>query len=152
MKKILAATFLGLTAAALSAPASAQVGVSVNVGEPGFYGQINIGEVPRPQVIYRQPVIIDRVPESVGPPIYLRVPPGHAKHWAKHCGEYNACGHQVYFVRDDWYNNVYVRHYHHDGDDHGHGRDHDDRDDHHGHGHGHGGDHGHEGGHGHHDG
>jgi len=25
------------------------VGVSVNVGEPGFYGQINIGDVPRPQ-------------------------------------------------------------------------------------------------------
>src|SRR2546425_10235251 len=24
-------------------------------------------------------------------PIYLHVPPGHAKHWRKHCHEYNAC-------------------------------------------------------------
>lgn len=154
MKNILIAA-AALATAALAAPASAQVGVSVNVGEPGFYGQINIGDFPRPQVIYSRPVIIDRVPESYGPPMYLRVPPGHARHWARYCGQYGACGHQVYFVRDDWYRNVYAPHYRHDegrhGDWHGdRGYDHD-----HGHGHGHGdhgdhGDHGHHGDHDHH--
>ncbi len=144
-----------LGASMVPAIAAAQVGVSVNIGQPGFYGQINIGDFPQPQVIYQQPVIVDPVPESYGSPMYLRVPPGHAKHWAKHCAEYNACGHQVYFVRDDWYNREVVPRYHHDegrgdwhGDDHGHGHghghdgDHGDHGDDGDHGHGHGHDHG----------
>ena len=45
------------------------------------------------------------------PPIYLRVPPGHAKHWSKHCREYNACGERVFFVQDNWYNREYVPRY-----------------------------------------
>ncbi|MES2182625.1 MAG: hypothetical protein V4493_11065 [Pseudomonadota bacterium] len=45
------------------------------------------------------------------PPIYLRVPPGHAKHWDKHCREYNACNERVYFVQDDWYNREYAPRY-----------------------------------------
>ena len=43
--------------------------------------------------------------------MYLRVPPGHEKKWNKHCGKYNACGHPVYFVRDNWYTDVYAPHY-----------------------------------------
>lgn len=137
MKRILIATLL-VTAA--SSAVAADVGVSVSIGQPGFYGQIDIGDAPRPRVIYQQPVIIER--EHVyGAPLYLRVPPGHAKHWDKHCREYNACGRRVYFVRDDWYNDVYVPHYR---ERHG---DRDDRDEDHDHGHGHG--HGHDDDHGH---
>jgi hypothetical protein len=47
-----------------------------------------------------------------GPPIYLHVPPGHYKHWHKHCHEYGACGRQVYFVQNDWYEHTYVPAYH----------------------------------------
>lgn len=36
------------------------------------------------------------------PPIYLYVPPGHQKKWAKHCGQHNACGQPVYFVKESW--------------------------------------------------
>lgn len=109
MKRILIA--LSTVAATLSAPAFAtDVGVSVSIGQPGFYGQIDIGGFPRPALLYPQPVMIERVP--VGrPPLYLRVPPGHAKHWDKHCHEYRACGERVYFVRDDWYNREYVPRY-----------------------------------------
>lgn len=83
------------------------VGVSVSVGQPGFYGTIDIGNYPRPQVIYAEPVIIEHV--KVRPaPVYMHVPPGHAKNWSKHCGAYNACGRPVYFVQDDWYNEKYV--------------------------------------------
>ena len=126
MKKVMFATLLGVCAV----PAFAgDVGVSISVGQPGFYGQIDIGNVPRPPVVYAQPVVIARTPEYVSaPPIYLHVPPGHEKHWSKHCAEYRACGRPVYFVRDDWYNNEYVPRYKHDGD----------HDDDHGHGHGHG--------------
>jgi hypothetical protein len=44
-------------------------------------------------------------------PIYLHVPPGHAKNWRKHCREYNACGERVYFVQNDWYEREYVPRY-----------------------------------------
>ena len=102
------------------------VGVSISVGQPDFYGQIDIGNVPQPQVIYPRLVVIQRAPEFVSaPPIYLHVSPGHEKHWSKHCHEYNACGRPVYFVRDDWYNNKYVPRYRKGGDEQGDGHGHD---------------------------
>lgn len=130
MRKILTAAIL----AAVAAPTLADVGVSVNVNEPGFYGQINIGSVPQPpQVIYAQPIVVQRSPTYVAEPIYLHVPPGHEKHWSKHCAEYNACGRPVYFVREDWYNREYAPRHHDDNDQgngkgHGHGHDHDHHD------------------------
>jgi len=103
--------FLGMIAAlALSAPSFA--GVSVSVGEPGFYGRIDIGGLPPPRLVYSQPIVVDREPAGVvREPIYLRVPPGHAKHWRQHCAQYNACGERVYFVQDTWYSDVYVPRY-----------------------------------------
>lgn len=146
-------TLLALALAATAAPVAAQVGVSIGVNQPGFYGQINIGNVPPPQVVYAQPMVVETPPPTVivpAQPIYLHVPPGHIKHWSKHCAEYNACYRPVYFVQEDWFNNVYLPrygaqggyygdypHYEDHGHGHGHGHDHDDDDDH-GHGHGHG--------------
>ena len=114
--------------AAAAAPAfGADVGVSVNVGQPGFYGRIDIGNVPPPQLIYAQPIVIHQPVQVVQPlqPVYLRVPPGHAKKWSKHCQKYDACGRPVYFVKDEWYQNVYVPHYrktHGDPSDHSQGK------------------------------
>jgi hypothetical protein len=34
--------------------------------------------------------------------VYLYVPPGHQKNWAKHCARYAACGQPVYFVQERW--------------------------------------------------
>ena len=45
-----ASTFIGLPASA------ADVGVSVTVGQPGFYGRIDIGDFPRPRWIIFVPV------------------------------------------------------------------------------------------------
>lgn len=99
---------------------STDVGVSVSVGQPGFYGRIDIGRFPAPQVIYPQPVIIAPTPVAVvQQPIYLRVPPGHYNNWGKHCRRYNACGQPVYFVQDDWYQHQYAPRYRGDRD-HGH--------------------------------
>ena len=89
---------------------AADVGVSVSIGQPGFYGHLDIGDYPAPRVIYAQPRIIEQRGMG-GPPVYLRVPPGHARNWRKHCREYNACGEQVYFVKDDWYNREYAPRY-----------------------------------------
>lgn len=113
MKRLLFAAALALAATSAGA---ADVGVSITIGEPGFYGRIDIGDYPQPRLIYREPRIIQRV-AVVSEPIYLHVPPGHAKNWRKHCRKYNACGERVYFVQDSWYNQVYVPQYqkrHHD--------------------------------------
>jgi hypothetical protein len=68
--------------------------------QPGVYGRIDIGNAPPPPLIYAQPVIIQRPAVFVQQqPMYLHVPPGHAKKWSKHCGKYNACGQPVYFVK-----------------------------------------------------
>src|SRR5215475_12998508 len=104
---------LALIAAVASPLATAaDVGVSVSVGEPGFYGHIDIGNMPQPKLIYPRPIVVQPAPVTVAPqPIYLHVPPGHAKNWRKHCQKYSACNQPVYFVHEDWYNNVYVPHY-----------------------------------------
>lgn len=126
--------------AAIAGPAmAADVGLTISINQPGLYGQINIGNVQGPpQLIYAQPVVIHQDPEYVREPIYLHVPPGHEKHWGRHCAQYNACGRPVYFVRDDWYNREYAPRYEHRENDHGDGENR---------GHGHGKNHGH--GHGH---
>jgi hypothetical protein len=99
-----------LLAASTGQAHAADVGVSVSVGEPGFYGRIDIGDYPAPQLIYRQPRLIQR--EGVDrQPIYMHVPNRHARNWRRHCSRYNACDERVYFVRDNWYNREYVPRY-----------------------------------------
>lgn len=142
MKRFLIAA--AVVSATLTMPAlAAEVGVSVSIGQPGFYGQIDIGDYPYPQplVIYRQPRIIQRVYVE-REPIYMRVPPGHARNWRKHCHRYNACGERVYFVQDDWYYHEYAPRYQEQHRDHQDYRRDDYRDDHNrgrkgGHGRGH---------------
>jgi hypothetical protein len=106
----------GLLAGGAAHAGGVDVGVSVQISQPGVYGRIDIGRFPQPQVIVAQPVIIAPPPPPrpqpgvvvVRPapqpqPVYMWVPPGHQKNWRKHCGRYNACGVPVVFVRDDWY-------------------------------------------------
>ena len=129
MKQFLIAAAFAVTT--ISTPAlAADVGVSVSIGQPGFYGQLDIGNFPPPQVIYRQPRVIERGVPANRPPVYLRVPPGHAKNWSKHCREYNACGERVFFVQDSWFNREYVPRYqqqHRDRRDNGRDEHRDDR-------------------------
>ena len=116
MKQPLALLAVALLAGGTQA---ADIGVSVQVGQPGFYGRIDFGNAPPPPVVVAEPVWVQ--PVAVRPqPVYMRVPPGHQKHWEKHCHEYHACGVPVYFVREDWYQEHYSRK---DGEgDHAHGK------------------------------
>jgi hypothetical protein len=62
------------------------------------------------------------------------VPPAHQRDWRHNCSRYAACGQPVYFVRDDYYREHYVRHDRHDHkqkhkNKHKKHRDHDDDDD-----------------------
>lgn len=115
--------YLFIAAALLAAvlPAQAQ-NVSINIGQPGFYGRIDLGNYAPPPVVYvERPVVIEQRARYDVQPVYLRVPPGHRKNWAKHCSRYNACGQRVLFVRDEWYTNSYAprhREHYRDRDDH----------------------------------
>lgn len=127
MKSILCAVIL---AAVMGSAYAADVGVSVTVSEPGFYGRIDLGDLTRPRLIREQPIVLHpAAPGASRQPLYLHVPPGHIKHWSKHCHEYDACDRPVYFVDEKWYNDVYVPHSkaratkHHDHNDEGHGHD-----------------------------
>jgi hypothetical protein len=110
---------------------------------PGVYGHVVLGNRPPPPLVYAQPVVAvpvvvaERMPME---PIYLHVPPGHARNWRKHCHEYNACNRPVYFVRSAEYEPGYRpergEHDHgHHGEHGNHGHGDDDRGDDHGHGH-----------------
>lgn len=121
----MAAVVLAFAGAAVQA---SDLNVGVSVGgqiSPGVYGRVDIGNTP-PPVVYQQPVIIQRQARPVTP-VYMHVPPGHAKNWGKHCHKYNACAQPVYFVRSGEY----------EGRGKGHGGKHGGR-------HGHDDDHGHE--------
>lgn len=107
MKSALCAGALLALSSLAPAALAADVGVSISIGQPGFYGVIDIGDAPRPRVIYPQPVIIETV-TVVRAPIYLNVPPGHARNWSQHCRAYQACNRPVYFVENDWYEQEYV--------------------------------------------
>jgi hypothetical protein len=150
--------FTGSMAAIAIAVATASVGHAGDLGiqvilsgevAPGVYGQVQIGNASPPPLVYAQPMLVE-VQQAPPPPVYLHVPPGHARNWRKHCREYNACNRPVYFVRSAEYEPDYERRRHdreddharehgHDGEDY-HGHDHEhghDREDDHGRGHDH---------------
>ena len=119
--------------------ATAQTSVSICINQPGIYGRINIGDVPRPALYRPEPVIV--LPPRVvveQQPVYLYVPTLQQQNWRRYCGRYNACGQPVYFVRDDWVRERYE--HEHPGWDRGRHRgwDKHDRQDDDDRGHGHG--------------
>lgn len=130
-KSIIASALLATaSAAALAGGTNISLSVDGQIS-PGVYGRIDIGNATPPMLLYPQPVVITRPVRVVAPvqPVYLHVPPGHAKNWSKHCGRYNACGQPVYFVKSAEYEPGYAnrdngRGDHGDGHGKGHGKGH----------------------------
>jgi len=98
------------------APVQAQTALTLQLGQPGYFGPINLGNHQAPPPVYGYRAVIVR-PDSRGrerwiqagtQPLYLRVPMNQARDWGRYCGLYQACNVPVQFVRDDWYRNVYA--------------------------------------------
>lgn len=102
---VLATSALLLCQSPLSYGADIDVRVIVSSEvRPGVYGRVEFGGAPPPPLVYAKPVVIvQQAPSRQIQPIYLHVPPGHAKKWNKHCHKYNACGQPVYFVKSEEY-------------------------------------------------
>jgi hypothetical protein len=93
---------------AAAVPAAAETRVQVIIASdvrPGVYGRVELGPAPPPPLLYERPVFALPPPPAMRrpEPVYLHVPPGHAKNWSKHCHKYDACGRPVYFVRSAEY-------------------------------------------------
>lgn len=81
---------------------------------PGVYGRVELGNDAHPDLYYPQPTLIVKDSKYARyRPVYLHVPPGHAKHWDKHCHKYNACGRPVYFIRSAEYETYEKEHHQH---------------------------------------
>lgn len=104
--RTLVSGLLAVAVAAAAAAAQAQ-GPYVNetAGGPlraGVYGRIKVSDGPPPPLISPRPVIAVKALGPVrGEPLYLYLPPGQVRKWARHCERYAACERPVYFVRVD---------------------------------------------------
>lgn len=118
-----ATIFASLLLSSLVAHAGQPI-INLNVGgqlAPGVYGEVQFGNAPPPPVVYAQPRVVVRDPRyQEMEPLYLAVPPGHARNWRKHCRDYDACGRRVYFVRSEEYEPGYREDRGHDRDRHEH--------------------------------
>lgn len=116
-KKPLVLLVLSLSFIACLPAVGSDLGINVILeGEvaPGIYGRVELGKDSHPDIYYREPMIIVRDSKYArAQPVYLHVPPGHAKKWDKHCHKYHACDRPVYFVRSAEYD----EHYQHDDHD-----------------------------------
>lgn len=136
MKPFITAATLGLALFAGNAAQAADVGVSINISQPGVYGRVDIGRFPQPVLVAPRPVVITH--RVVQEPVYLWVPPAHRQNWRRYCGRYEACGAPVYFVQDRWYHDHVMADRRDYRDDHpGRGRGHGHGHYKHGHKHGH---------------
>lgn len=112
MRRFLIAAVVIAAAVTTFSPAAFAVSIGdfLSIGQPNYYGRLDIDGYPRPQVLYRYPRAIGNVPRNRAP-VYLRVPKSHAKNWKKHCSQYNACNERALFVGNNWYNLKYAPRY-----------------------------------------
>ena len=100
--RLLGLLFL-LGAASTGFAADVRMIVSSDI-RPGVYGRVDFAGAPSMPMVYPEPQVIYRQPQGAQmQPVYLHVPPGHAKDWGKHCRKYNACNVPVYFVKSAEY-------------------------------------------------
>lgn len=78
-----------------------------SMGQPGFYGRIEIGDYTQPPLLISN-AVMGNPGVYTGSPVYMHVPPAQAHAWGRYCHVYGACDWMVYFVDNGWYDSVYV--------------------------------------------
>ena len=90
-----------VAALALPLPTLAAVGVAITLGEPNFYGRIDLGRMAPPPIIRDYPVQVRRGPRGILlEPLSVRVTEREQRNWRRYCGRDDVCSRPVYFVRD----------------------------------------------------
>jgi len=111
-KVAVAAIAIGAVAPLAGAADKATVAAISGPVKPGVYGRVAMTSTPaaaKPALVYSQPMMVDN-PETTGviEPVYLHVPPEHAKNWKKNCAKYEACNKPVFFIKSAEYEPGYV--------------------------------------------
>lgn len=78
------------------------------MGQPGFFGRIELGNFPGQPPLMISHAVMGNPGVFTGSPIFMNVPPEHARNWSRFCQLYGACDWMVYFVDNAWYEQVYV--------------------------------------------
>ena len=87
-------------------------GVSNDIGQPGFYGQIQLGnDYPRLQLIYSEPVLIRKVRTDIGQQLPIYLPYYNSRHFIFAQNRYYESNRQYY---DNYQDRRYDSHRHHD--------------------------------------
>ena len=110
MKALQATVFVSLMLGSLAVHAEQPIINFAAGGEisPGTYGEVQFDKKSPPPVLYPQPsIVIRQPPGAVLAPLYLHVPPAHARNWSRYCRKYNACKRPVYFVKSVEYDPGY---------------------------------------------
>jgi hypothetical protein len=96
------------TASLASAAEKDAIAVITGPVTPGVYGRVEVANKPLPTLVYEQAMFVER-PDTAGrvEPLYLHVPPEHAKNWKKYCSHYQACDRPVFFVKSAEYDPGY---------------------------------------------
>jgi hypothetical protein len=111
MKRInMKSALIGASVGVAFCTAAFAADVTVSVGEPGYYGRVDVSDAAKPTLVSPRPVVVERE-HVVEEPIYVYVPSDQQRDWARYCGKYSACDRPVYFVEERWYNDVYVPRY-----------------------------------------
>jgi hypothetical protein len=103
-RNVAIATIAIVTAAPLAGAADMDASAVLSDITPGVYGRLDTAKKPNPPLVYEQPMFVER-PDTAGrvEPLYMHVPPEHAKNWKKYCDKYQACARPVYFVKSAEY-------------------------------------------------
>jgi hypothetical protein len=106
LRKVALATFVAMAVAPLAGAAEDSVATITEPVKPGVYGRLAMAATSKatPALVYEQPMFIEAPQMGARvEPVYLHVPPDHAKNWKKHCKQYKACDKPVFFVKSAEY-------------------------------------------------
>jgi hypothetical protein len=105
IRNVAVAVALAMAAPLAGAADKSAAAVITGAIAPGIYGRVDMANRAKPPLVYQYPMFIE-APEnaaSVVEPLYLHVPPDHAKNWKKFCEKYEACDKPVFFVKSAEY-------------------------------------------------
>jgi hypothetical protein len=100
--------FMGMAALAALTTASSGGGNYIAASANSPHGTVDVRRFPRLDLVSPHPVIVRFMSaQMLARALYLHVPQAHRAEWAGYCHFYQACGHPVYFVTEQWFEHVY---------------------------------------------
>ncbi|MDF3030144.1 MAG: hypothetical protein K0R03_702 [Moraxellaceae bacterium] len=99
---------IGMAALAALTTASSAGGRFTTASAEIPHGAVDVRNFSRPELVSPHPIIVRFLSaQMLARALYLHVPQSHRTKWEGWCHHYQACGHPVYFVTEQWFERVY---------------------------------------------